>query len=162
MTQQEHFDRSVAVLVKAYINSELQHGSCTACAVGNLIAAGAGYKYKSGRTWLDKQGQSVDAMSWYEATADVAKGNLCPEATTEVAQKLVSVTGYDLRQITQIEAAFEFRNLGRPELHKTYELDMDSRQYVGLMAVVDVLAEIHGIDLTTSTAAKALFVKVAA
>ena len=57
-------------------------------------------------------------------------------------------TGYTIYQLNAIERAFE----GVDEL-------ATDRMFLGLMAVVDVLAEIHGIDLKQREEAKLLFVK---
>lgn len=41
-------------------------------------------------------------------------------------------------------------------------MELIEQQFAGLMAVVDVLADIHGIDLASAEVAKSLFVKQAA
>jgi len=41
-----NFNDTVDILVKAYLNDTLEHGVCSACAVGNIcLAAGAPYSY---------------------------------------------------------------------------------------------------------------------
>lgn len=129
------FNHTVNVLVKAYINDTLQHGSCSACAVGNIISAN-GYE-------LDRR--SLLYMSWYEELTGVYfLGN-----PTE-AEKQISVTGYSRLELAKIEMAFEKQNK---------EEETEDRMFYGLMRVVDVLAEIHNIDLKQKDEAKALFVK---
>jgi hypothetical protein len=117
------FDNTVSILLKAYLNDELEHDNCAACAVGkwiNLLARIRRTKF------LD--------TDWI------------------VAHKHINATGYSVHEIHQIEYAFE---------NAPYQGD-DTEEWMfnGLMAVVDVLAEIHGIDLTAKEEAKKLFVKI--
>jgi hypothetical protein len=66
------------------------------------------------------------------------------------SKELIDSTGYTVYELARIEEAFE---------------DVDSNctndewMFNGLMAVIEVLAEIHGIDLKQKEEAKALFVK---
>jgi hypothetical protein len=102
------FDNTVSILLKAYLNDELEHDNCAACAVGK----------------------------WINLLARIRR----------------TKTGYSVHEIHQIEYAFE---------NAPYQGD-DTEEWMfnGLMAVVDVLAEIHGIDLTAKEEAKKLFVRI--
>lgn len=138
------FQHTVGVLVKAYFDNTLQHGNCAACAVGNVIADACGFKYepRTGSSsiigWAGKT--TEDFMSWY--TEDTEGNGMVVENSLTIS------TGYSASELTRIENAFE-----------SVEQEYDDRMFSGLMAVVDVLAEIHGIDLTEKESAKALFVK---
>lgn len=72
-----------------------------------------------------------------------------------LAKKQIDATGYRWQDLARIEFAFETAYVGGfydgPEA--------EQGMYAGLMAVVDVLAEIHGLNLEAATEAKALFVK---
>lgn len=66
------------------------------------------------------------------------------------AYLMIDQTGYSEVELAKIEFAFESADEGSTE---------DENMFNGLMAVVDVLAEIHGVDLTSKEQAKKLFVK---
>ena len=126
------FSHSVDVLVKAYMNDTLTHGNDCACAVGNLIAHELGVNPKS---------------SW---NPEWLVGYVCG-VNIEDGRREIETTGYTVNEILRIERAFE---------NVLYSNDHDEWNYKGLMAVVDVLADIHEIDLTTREESKKLFVKV--
>jgi hypothetical protein len=130
----ERFDKTVDVLVKAYLNDTLVHGNDCACAVGNMICAALGYKYGS---WM---------ANWHVAFVCQLGGQFKIDALKEVES-----TGYSVAEILEIERAFE----RAPGNH----IDVDNWNFNGLMAVVTVLAEIDGISLEQAETARKLFVK---
>lgn len=156
MTNQEHFDRSVAVLVKAFLDGDLECTECAACACGNLVAAANGYKIVSGwlvRKWLDADGNEVD-YAWNELTWGYP---YCDEENcSEEARRQVASTGYTAEQLYMIEDAFMTCDAPRSAYN---QMGADERNFIRLMNVVDVLAKIHSIDLATVEASKLLFVK---
>ncbi len=132
----ERFDKTVAILVKAYLNDTLEHGNPCACAVGNMISDGMNIPLacKIGNrkvTWGD---ESI-SPDWFH------------HSLKETAYLQVESTTYSRREINLIEHAFENAEHG------------DSDGYLGLMAVLDVLAKIHGISLYETETARKLFVK---
>lgn len=147
------FENSVNVLVRAYLNDTLEHCNCFACAVGNLVVAACGYNYDKefireqssvGFKYplVTKEHSSCKTMaggSWYP----LYDGNSNADSGMEIAS-----TGYTVEQLRQIENAFEDHAYGPGD-----------NNFSGLMAVVDVLADIHGVDLSTKESAKAMFVK---
>ncbi len=137
------FENSVNVLVKAYLDDTLQHNNCHACAVGNLVAAACGYRYEGQSRKLY---MGYHQPHWYTALIYGIRND------KEIKSQVES-TGYLLDDLRKIEGAFE--GADRPENGPTKEDIM----FAGLMAVVEVLADIHGIDLTTKEKAKELFVK---
>lgn len=136
------FDNSVSVLVRAYLNGTLQHLNSCACAVGNLVAAAGGYKYQklgNGSYW------------WTDKFPDWRH----PKERGQDAEKQFDLVGYSYQQIRKIELAFEGQNrIWYPER------DEDENTFRGLLAVVDVLAEIHGVDLTTKQSAVLQFEEI--
>lgn len=129
------FENTVDILVKAYLNDSLDASDCNRCAVGNIISQGDGkydfYKH------LD---------SWYGALGlNTAYPSFINPNHPDIIQ-----TGYTADELIQIESAFMYRN--DPE---NYPEDNFAR----LMKVVDVLTDIHNIDLKQKEAAKLLFVK---
>lgn len=155
------FENSINVLVKAYLNDTLQHNNCYACAVGNLVAAANRFQYCQAKDMLNRlalvQNQALYAFdsndttsvggNWYDLL-DRAGSN--PLNNNKGLPEIES-TGYTLDQIDKIEWAFERAARGNSS---------DEYMFNGLMAVVDVLAEIHKVDLTTKEDAKKMFVKM--
>jgi len=133
-----NFNHSVNVLVKAYLNNWLIHRKCTACAVGNLISEGnpEEYDFYQGR--------------WYSWFRSLGLNSMDPDFRDYDHPDVIK-TGYSPSELISIERAFERCDRGCNE---------DDYMFNGLMAVVDVLAEIHGVDLTQKETAKALFVKL--
>lgn len=135
------FENSVDVLIKAYMNDTLDHGTCGACAVGNLVFEATGKETAWDRGWGSvfftdphSKNQFFKPREYY--------GN---------AKHEIDSTGYPLKSLMRIEYAFETARKGKCS---------DDWMFNGLMAVVDVLAEIHGVDLTVKEAAIGEFQKV--
>lgn len=166
------FNHTVSVLVKAFFEDTLVHGNCYACAVGNIVADSIGTKCVKVKTehhsisW--ENGEPYPAFTGNQLTAgwgsvfstsededqdsyemvkhqsiDLEVLNQSPRANLHIKS-----TGYTWEELAKIEWAFE--NVKGKKTKKMFN---------GLMAVVDVLADIHGIDLKAKEEAKALFVK---
>ncbi len=135
------FEKSVDILVKAFLNDTLQHMNCHACAVGNLIADANQLTYdRSSHPIIiarRKDGTSFP-MDWYGQHED-----------GELGMKEMLSTGYKPHEIWKIERAFE----------SAVGEDKDQQMYDGLMRVVNVLSDIHSVDLSVKEEAKKLFVK---
>lgn len=161
------FENTVDILVKAYLNDTLKHGNCCACAVGNIIAANMGFEFchedpsaiKS-PSWkghpypaYSEDGRSVNGWgaafytSGWSGRQQITRENLSKKP---VIEQIMS-TGYSWEELAKIEHSFETGDMGESE---------DEYMFNGLMAVVDVLAEIHNIDLSEKKVAKKLFQKV--
>lgn len=150
MTNIEKFNETVSILVKAYLNNTLEHGNCHACAVGNIIASKMGISITEGRygmVWPDGN----DPV-WFDA---IWIGEVLPHKITIEIAKQYESTGYTGSELAKIEYAFE--NCERSD--DVYDSLDPEYMFNGLMAVVDVLAEIHSIDLTVKESAKLMFVK---
>lgn len=137
------FDNTVNILVKAYFNDTLEHLNCSACAVGNIIADACNFKYVRRKhlcvQWKWKDGQ---IPKWYD------KDNSTDKAVVIDCDQ-TKATGYSTKELQRIEHAFEGVAYYGPDA-----------MFNGLMAVIDVLADIHGIDLTQKEESKKLFQKV--
>lgn len=163
------FEKTVGVLVKAYLNDTLVHGNCYACAVGNIVAQSMGYKLEkdicSSVYWLDKDSKEevpypAFAYSdngkqypngWAAVFCTDGRQTKDPDNYIGVAKDQIDSTGYTWMELAKIEKAFESAD------HRYTD---ENRMFNGLMAVVDVLAEIHGISLTTREQSKLLFQRV--
>lgn len=150
------FDNTVGILVKAYLEGTLLKGHCYACAVGNICAAALGKQVvgvvrseNSDAIDANWSGSGHYAMWRYVFMTRFGKQDCNEDAYESLAKQEIDATGYTWQQLARIEYAFETAGKGFNE----------AAEFAGLMAVVDVLADIHGVDLTTTTAAKALFVK---
>lgn len=132
------FKHSVNVLVKAYLNDTIRHGSYYSCAVGNLVADAMGFTFNYNR-WAFSQ-----EPHWY--TLLYGGSDLLGRNEKEGLLQIKG-TGYTVKEIGRIERAFEMTERKGDEILN------------GLMDVVDVLADIHGIDLKTREESKLLFQK---
>lgn len=142
------FNHTVDVLVKAYLNNTLQHASCGACAVGNMVE-------ESCRSiGVIAQHDTVNGWGSVFVTDRSADNDhrIHPEKYLDFSQAKLEIdsTGYTWQELSKIEYAFETCK---------YSDNEDEFMFNGLMDVIDVLAEIHGIDLTEKEEAKKLFVK---
>lgn len=162
------FEKTVDILVKAYLNNTLQHGNCYACAVGNIIASGLGCEVVKNRIGSDKISWSNDMpypgldkdriTGWGAAfvTEFNSSGKLKQTINetalqAHVVSQQIVASGYTWQELAKIEFAFESV--------RGEDFTKDQLMFNGLMEVVDVLAEIHGIDLKIKEQAKQLFVK---
>jgi hypothetical protein len=136
MKNQELFDRTVGILVKAYLNETLVHQDSCGCAVGNLV-----YQHRDKSNFgVIKKGFDVHAP-WFKVAKRFNKD-------FEGLQQIKS-TGYTISEINNIEISFE----------RGGNVVNDKDGFKGLMSVVDYLAEIHEADTEETANAKSLFTK---
>jgi hypothetical protein len=156
------FHYTVNVLVKAYLNDTLKHGACTACAVGNIIADSMGLSVRKDFYKWEGDGYS-EHPEWHAvfATQDFGKTNPVDlEYYRDCAKDQIDMSGYSPYELARIESAFESHNPFNYDTELMDENDIEQMSmFNGLMAVVDVLADIHNIDLSTKEEAKKAFVK---
>ncbi len=147
MKNKELFDNTVKILVNAYLDNSLVQGNCHACAVGNIIAASMRIKYDKNLKWIGQQ------VAWPQVfvtvSFEIAQVKR-PWNNTGPAKEQISSTGYTWQELAQIEYAFE-----RARWAKLQE----ERMFNGLMAVIEVLSQIHEMDEITKEATRELFVK---
>jgi len=141
MKNKEQFDWAIGVLVKAYLQGKLLHADCACCAVGNLIASKCDYTIVSRSEWADSLGNYINAESWYDTVYEFGNGE---EGLTHI-----HAIGYTQMEVLEIESAFELRSIiPQPD---------DPDGYLGLLAVVDALIEIHQGNQEEREEAKQLF-----
>jgi hypothetical protein len=155
------FEKSIDILVKAYLNNTLKHGDCSACAVGNLLGC-SDWKHlfltvDSGEDFR----QLIAGDGQFIASSIIHGFRVLPLDMTVIevieviqhrldkASKAIEASGYTVEQLARIENTFELAKGN----------DEEERMLNGLMAVVDVLAEIHGMDFQKKQEAKEMFVK---
>jgi hypothetical protein len=140
MKNPELYKKTVDILYDAYFNDTLEHWNCTACAVGNIVAANMGIKIIPVRRGFVKFGNppGSDAFSPYENSGcwfpSISYGSV--NTLTKAAKKQVAATGYSARELAKIEKAFE--NCG-------YSVSSEDYMFNGLVAVLEVLKEIHEV-----------------
>lgn len=119
MLKPELYQKTVDILVKAYFEDTLEHGNCSACAVGNIV----NYE-KSKMSW-----------SWANVFCTSSRIQIVEPNNYEGAAKdEIDSTGYTWRELAKIEYAFETAPKGNSG---------DEWMFNGLMAVIDVLDQIH-------------------
>jgi len=145
--EKELFDRTIEVLVRAYLDSALKSGDCTACAVGNIIIAN-GHDLRKLKNSLDTH--------WLRYIEMLHRGAYCSadELDYELAIEQINSTGYTSYELHLIERAFE-----RGDNLMLYYKETSDENVSRLLCVVDTLSEILHQDLTVTSSAKKLFCK---
>lgn len=159
MKNVELYNKTVDILVQAYFNDTLFHGSCAACAVGNIVAHNMGFdiiKKEATHTidtfcWV-KDGQEhpypglgqcetgeynlINGWGAVIGTNGFPKNMRKPKLGRMVgkAKEQILSTGYSVLELAKIEFAFETATMGKSD---------DEWMFNGLMAVIEVLDEIH-------------------
>lgn len=150
MNKPELYQKTVDILVQAYFNDTLMHVNCEACAVGNLVAANKGIELKRGNHGVRAVGRPYECNTeWFRAIG--FGGFVYPERMQipAVADQ-INATGYSLEEVGLIEAAFE-------SAYRDNE-DIDLEMFNGLMAVIEVLDQIHeNTDQAVTTSSKQRF-----
>lgn len=148
MIKEQLYKKTTDILFNAYFNDTLRHNMCTACAVGNIVAANMGYEVCksltpiSERPTIDwrKDGEHIP-FNWSQVfitpSADIIQ-YLHPENYIDEAKKEIDSTGYSVNELARIEYAFETAPKGKND---------EDYMYNGLVAVIDVLNDIHQVDI---------------
>lgn len=156
MKNKQLYDKTLSILIDAYMNNTLENAYCTSCAIGNIIAANCGYKLikdekatkQRGRlqlNWLMPDGTvrlplqpEWSIFSVYQDTMLIKNDGKINDKWHE-AIKQIGSTGYSLSELNRIEFAFETRD----DNVDKFSLTKDERLIYGLLRVIDMLNEIH-------------------
>jgi hypothetical protein len=166
MKKPELYQKTVDILVDAYFNDTLVHGRCTACAVGNIVAANLGYRIEnvleSGRRypkWLNRDGKKMSYPAYVDGVPKGWGAVVCSNGEDQKvnlkcyngeAKRQIDATGYSVADIALIESSFE-KAIGENE---------DDRMFNGLMAVIEILDMIHeNTDTDITSLSKSRFQK---
>lgn len=140
------FKNAIDALVYAFFNDTLVKGNCKACAVGNICAWSYGYKvdpYAPGIKVAEIDGVAVRHDDWAELVWKWMDSDLAQKK----GRILLSRTGYSELEMARIENAFEENTrIGDEEYPMKSKSEIMQDQHNGLMAVVEVLCEIEGIQ----------------
>lgn len=160
MNRTELYANSIDTLKEAYFKHELKHNDCKKCAVGNLLKEPAKQMRISAGIWSLKFVTSSKKRKQYVAGLGEFVGSIMFSTTVlrvpepflpglpvgesmarlklvhDVvnAEMLISKSGYTQEELAQIEFAFETAERGETE---------EDYMFNGLMAVIDVLDQIH-------------------
>jgi hypothetical protein len=160
MKNEQLYKKTVDILVDAYFNDTLQNQNCYACAVGNIVAANIGMEFEKipDPYFVEKvvwpNTEYPGAEGWAKVFCSTVPGyqRLSPDYYCGEAKRQIDSTGYSWHELAQIEKSFEIATKGRQG---------DVFMFNGLMAVIDVLDEIHeNKDAEVSKESKARFNKV--
>jgi hypothetical protein len=163
MIKEDLYQKTVDILVNAYLNDTLIRGDCSTCAVGNIVAANMGYKIinedndligRKGISWKDKNGNFIPYAGTYGwgrvhcFNRNYGQKFDLSEYKGE-AKKQIDSTGYSSSQTAAIERAFEQNFKG------------EDKMFNALCAVIDTLDVIHkNTDKEFTREVKNKFVKV--
>jgi hypothetical protein len=165
MTDREKFFDTVGILVEAYLNETLMHGECCACAVGNILAAKLNCKVQSRIDFLGEwhtywqRGDDEVRPLWPLVFTSKTDGSQFqnPKSYMGSTKSQIDRSGYTWQELAIIESAFE--RAAHYDSEGKLLNDPEEAMFNGLMNVVEQLASIHLIDLSTRESAKLLFVK---
>lgn len=147
MTQR--FNNAIDALVYAFFNDTLAKGDCKFCAVGNICAAAYGVKPDLSAKWQKPIiGEYKDNPFHYDDWSDIVWQDIfSAPSERERAEVMIGATGYSANELWLIEEAFEDNTKILIQMYSSKaKSEIMQDQYNGLMAVVDVLCEIEGIE----------------
>jgi len=143
------FEKAYNALYNAFMNDTLAKSTCTACAIGNIVADAMG-----GKITIDEDGWyncEIDNTWWSDMFYTNENGQrittikMHPEIKN-LRKRIYKLTGYKWNELAKVENAFENNTqiLYCNYIHYTEEEIMED-QFKGLMAVMDVLIELDEI-----------------
>jgi hypothetical protein len=145
MKTTERFNRAYDALVKAFFEGTLAAGHCRACAVGNIVAGGLGFK-------IEKSALEIHAAYpttiWVKGVRESQGcGSLNQDWPGCSESVIIGITGYSFRELLDIEDAFEESSIIKVDEYKyRTEQEILEDQFNGLCAVVDVLLKLDCIS----------------
>jgi len=127
MKNEKLYHETVDILANAYMNNTLVHGTCAACAVGNIIAARQGMQViKNSETtfmWAKatiEEGITLGSPKWQSVFVTktketsgrgrILRAHLDLNNYYGMAKKQIDATGYEPIQLAYMEKRFEQAN----------------------------------------------------
>ena len=139
------FEKAYNALYNAFMNNTLAKGTCTACAVGNIVAdALGGNVSKSGNGFVCDIHNTWWSM--FFITFD-NKQHKTDEYNDNINYgRLKDLTGYSVEELAKIEFAFETNTkISFVNYFNSTEEQIMEDQFNGLMAVMDVLIKLDEV-----------------
>lgn len=151
MTQR--FEKAYNALYNAFMNDTLAKGTCTACAVGNIVADAMGAEVYSQEDDMNSITFhcSNDNHWWQKMFVTDSHGQTITKISEDskvkqLRKNILNLTGYTWRELAKVEKAFEENTeiLFNDYLESTPQQIMED-QFNGLMAVMDVLIKLDEV-----------------
>lgn len=150
MYKKELYEKTVNILLDAYNKGMLEHGNCTACAVGNMVQQACGYNhqlnYDGDLSWIEAFPEWRFVFLTYEKYQELSESSY-----SGLAKEQIDSTGYTWKQLAEIEYAFESSISNTKEGYNFWRRAENQKQgqFIGLTAVLKVLKEIHETEPET-------------
>lgn len=143
MTQR--FEKSYNALYNAFMNGTLGKGTCTACAIGNIVADAMGVEItRVNNNFKTEKNVTFWANMFF--TSDGIQVIMDNWDYHEV-DDLFNLTGYTVHELMKIEYAFETNTkICFIAYQEISEQEVMEDQFNGLMAVMDVLIELDKVE----------------
>lgn len=152
MTQR--FEKAYNALLKAFMDDTLAKGTCTACAVGNIVADAMGAKvYSQQNNYPIVEFRCNKNNDWWKEMF-ITGGNR--QRITKISENnevkklrkdILNLTGYTWKELAKVERVFEQNTKINFNCYCDYsEKEIMEDQFNGLMAVMDVLIEFDNIE----------------
>ena len=147
MTQR--FEKAYNALYNAFMNDTLASGTCSACAVGNIVADAMGGKVKKLNTLLfdcDIDNEWWNLLFITSSNEQIISKLKDDSNVKHFRKKIFDLTGYRWNELAKVEYAFEVNTKikhGDYDEHTEQEIMED--QFNGLMAVMDVLIKLDEV-----------------
>ncbi len=139
MKTPERFDRALKKLIQAFFSDGLRKGNCSACAVGNMCDGKSDWRHVF---MSSDHGQIIYVKAY-------VNNYISPISSESNPKLVIDATGYSWQELARVEKAFEANTkidgaFGySADIHKK---DIMEDQFNGLMAVVEVLCDIEGLN----------------
>lgn len=148
MTQR--FEKAYNALLSAFMDDTLAKGTCTACAVGNIVADAMGAKVvRVDETDFECEKNNNFWGDLFMTETTFSKQKIINEKSSrakKIKARLKKLTGYSWKELAKIEYAFETNTKIHRVLYNTEdEKVIMEDQFKGLMAVLDVMIELDEI-----------------
>ncbi len=147
MTQR--FEKAYNALYNAFMNDTLASGTCSACAVGNIVADSMGGKVE--KLYTGEFHCDIDNEWWKHLFITSPTGQTISKlkesgSVKYFRKKIFNLTGYRWYELAKVEYAFEKNT----KIKNTYydehtEQEIMEDQFNGLMAVMDVLIKLDEV-----------------
>lgn len=138
---QKRVERAIDIFLDAIANGTLAKATCTACAVGNLVAHGMGIKVRVPRTQEENCTMLEGNEHWMKVLESFrGPKDTCPRFDFKLGRKNIKATEFKIHELDKIEKAFEENTdifYNHYHLHTKEEIRED--QIKGLEAVVKVM-----------------------
>jgi hypothetical protein len=148
----QRFEKTVAILAKAYRERTLESGITCMCAVGNMVARANDYMFDPNRGWFNPKDHTSVPSYWYVLVDPSKVMPLTNEIKREAIRQAQS-TGYSVDEILRVEAVFE------ANYRASEKAGSKDPAYDALVAVYELLADIDQIDLSVEVPAELVFVR---